>query len=80
MPKRGKSLLAVFKKQNKTKSKNGIGKGVCIWGTWVAQWLSIFSGCGPEVLGLSPTWGSSQGTCFSCCLCLGFSLVSLMNK
>ena len=38
----------------------------------MAQRLSsAFSpGCDPGVLGLSPTWGSLNGACFSLCLCL----------
>ena len=38
---------------------------------WLSGWASAFdSGCGPGVLGLSPTLGSLHGACFSLCLSL----------
>ena len=50
-------------------------KKIDLGGTWVAQWLStVGSGHDPEVLGLSPTSGSLQGTCYSLCLCLSLYL------
>ena len=46
-------------------------------GTWVTQWLSVCLWFRAWSQDQSPTWGSSQGACFSLCLCL---CLSLMNK